>query len=117
MSIASHTSASLLEQARGGGQVAWEKITRLYIEEGKKPYTKVDIALVQKMGALPMDLPGVGEDPLDKWGIKMPAVQLTETRANTNTPRPRPRPRRLRKPWRRILSAPGPVASCSTVSR
>jgi len=30
MSTASHTSPSLLDQARGGGQVAWEKIARLY---------------------------------------------------------------------------------------
>jgi len=30
MATAAHTSASLLEQARGGGQVAWEQIARLY---------------------------------------------------------------------------------------
>jgi RNA polymerase sigma-70 factor (ECF subfamily) len=30
MATASHTSASLLEQARGDEQVAWEKIARLY---------------------------------------------------------------------------------------
>jgi RNA polymerase sigma factor (sigma-70 family) len=30
VSSASQTSASLLEQARGGGQIAWEQITRLY---------------------------------------------------------------------------------------
>ncbi len=62
---------------------AMEKQFKL-MDEGKKPFTKVDIALVQKLGALPMDLPGVGEDPLEKWGIKMPGPSVTETRPNTN---------------------------------
>jgi hypothetical protein len=63
------------------------------MDAGRKPFTKVDIALVQHQGALPMDLPGVGEDPLDKWGVKMPAVQLNETRPNNNTQQPTPTPR------------------------
>jgi hypothetical protein len=58
------------------------------IEEGRKPFTKVDIDAVQKLGALPMDLPSVGEDPLDKWGVKVPTGQPNEVRPNANTPRP-----------------------------
>jgi hypothetical protein len=50
------------------------------IEAGEKPFTKVEIAQVQKLGAFPIDLPGVGEDPLDKWGIKMPATNPNEAR-------------------------------------
>jgi hypothetical protein len=38
----------------------------------------VDIAAIQKLGAFPMDLPNVGEDPLDKWGIKMPTTKPNE---------------------------------------
>jgi hypothetical protein len=63
------------------------------MDEGRKPFTKVDIALVQKQGALPMDLPSVGEDPLEKWGIKMPAVQVSEARPNNNRPQPNAGPR------------------------
>jgi hypothetical protein len=72
-------------------QTALEKQFKQF-DAGTKPFTKVDIAQIQKQGALPMDLPSVGEDPLDKWGIKMPAVQLGENRPNPNPNPQQPNP-------------------------
>jgi hypothetical protein len=48
----------------------------------------VDIGSVQKLGALPMDLPSVGEDPLDKWGIKVPSAPLNDARPDPKAARP-----------------------------
>ena len=48
------------------------------MDAGEKPFTRVEIAAMQKLGAFPMDLPSVGEDPLDKWGIKMPTANLID---------------------------------------
>ncbi|HEX5270228.1 MAG TPA: hypothetical protein VFW33_07075 [Gemmataceae bacterium] len=57
------------------------------IDEGRRPFTKVDVGAVQKLGALPMDLPNLGEDPLDKWGIKVPAAQPADARPGADAPR------------------------------
>jgi hypothetical protein len=56
---------------------AMEKQFKL-MDTGEKPFTKVEIAAMQKQGAFPIDLPNVGEDPLDKWGIKMPTVTAND---------------------------------------
>jgi hypothetical protein len=42
------------------------------IRSGNLPFDEAVVAKHQKAGAIPMDLPPVGEDPLEKWGIKMP---------------------------------------------
>ena len=42
------------------------------IRSGNLPFDEAIVAKHQKAGAIPMDLPPVGEDPLEKWGIKMP---------------------------------------------
>ncbi|CAN5198375.1 hypothetical protein BH11PLA2_BH11PLA2_47900 [soil metagenome] len=58
------------------------------MNNGQMPYDEAYIAKLNKMGAVSMDLPNVGEDPLDKWGIKMPTPQVNQDRQpNTNASR------------------------------
>ena len=45
---------------------------------GQMSYDEANIAKLHKTGAVPMDLPSVGEDPLDKWGVKMPALRAAK---------------------------------------
>jgi hypothetical protein len=52
------------------------------IRGGEMPYDEALISKYHKSGAIPMDLPGVGEDPLEKWGIKMPAAANQQGRGN-----------------------------------
>ena len=42
------------------------------LRAGNLPYDEALVSKYHKAGAIPMDLPSVGEDPLEKWGIKMP---------------------------------------------
>ena len=42
------------------------------LRAGNLPYDEALVSKFHKAGAIPMDLPAVGEDPLEKWGIKMP---------------------------------------------
>jgi hypothetical protein len=58
------------------------------ILNGQMPYDEAYIAKLHKTGAVPMDLPSVGEDPLEKWGVKMPTPQVNRTEPTTNTTRP-----------------------------
>jgi Lipocalin-like domain len=56
---------------------------------GQMPYDEAHIAKLHKTGAVPMDLPSVGEDPLEKWGVKMPTPQVNRTEPTpTNNTRP-----------------------------
>ena len=72
-------------------------------------YDEANIAKLHKKGAVPMDLPSVGEDPLDKWGVKMPAPPATRTEqparpAAGNNPQP-------------ALAQNNPVGSWTTLFR
>jgi Transglutaminase-like superfamily len=65
------------------GQASFEDSNKIAMKnnygpmmEGKIAYTEISINQMQKLGALPIDLPNVGEDPLEKWGIKMPGANV-----------------------------------------
>ena len=61
------------------GKVGFEQAVKFAQEKhfqrmfsGQLTYDEANIAKLHKNGAVPMDLPSVGEDPLDKWGVRMP---------------------------------------------
>lgn len=66
------------------------------MDAGQTPFTRVDIKKLHKQGVHPIDLPTLGADSLEKWGIKAPAqnqVVVDTPRTNTNTnPNPNPQP-------------------------
>jgi hypothetical protein len=67
------------------------------MDAGQTPYTKVEIKKLHKLGVHPIDLPTLGADSLEKWGIKAPAqnAAVTDPRPNANTntnPQPQPAP-------------------------
>ena len=74
---------------------------------GDKPYTEVWVAKLQKNGAVPMDLPGVGEDPLEKWGIKMPKQLPGAGQKGGENPGPRPVASPLVGTWTTVFNANG----------
>ena len=55
---------------------------------GQMPFDEAHIAKFHKQGAVPIDLPNVGEDPLDKWGVKMPTPQVNRGEPAPTTTRP-----------------------------
>ncbi|OWK39671.1 hypothetical protein FRUB_05561 [Fimbriiglobus ruber] len=81
---------------------------------GNKSFTEVMVSKLHKAGAVPMDLPNVGEDPLEKWGIKMPnplAVQNQNQNADVVKNDGNPAPRRAVDPivgtWTAVFNANG----------
>ena len=63
------------------------------MQAGNLPFDEALVSKYHKAGAIPMDLPGVGEDPLEKWGIKMPNP-LAADPAPRRTPAPGSNPER-----------------------
>ncbi len=75
------------------------------LRAGNLPYDEALVSKYHKAGAIPMDLPGVGEDPLEKWGIKMPNP-LPANPAPNRAPNRNPAPERAPAPDREDAPAP-----------
>jgi hypothetical protein len=60
------------------------------IRAGSMPYDEAVVSKYQKLGAIPIDLPPVGEDPLEKWGIKMPTAVVNRNNPTPNQNNPVP---------------------------
>lgn len=58
------------------------------LQSGNLPYDEALVSKYHKAGAIPMDLPTVGEDPLEKWGIKMPNPLPAPAPAPNRNPAP-----------------------------
>jgi hypothetical protein len=89
------------------------------INAGQIPNYEVIIKDAQKLGALPIDLPNVGEDPLEKWGIKMPGTNPTPAPAPNGGEAPAPMANRqpILGVWKMSVNAPlnGVPVSCQQV--
>ena len=77
------------------------------IRAGEKPHTEVVIGKLQRAGAVAMDLPAVGEDALDKWGIHMPAQGPNPAPGPNPNPGPRPAADPLHGTWVTKFTANG----------